>query len=291
MMVKISNHRILAVVLLLNSYMMEVKSDDICRSYGLNVDNPGVSCADIYEKNPTSHDKTGSYLIKTDRLFLAHCDMEFEKGWAQVADLDISRGDTCPKEWKEITVQGVKACRSPSDNGGCYSKYFPVNGTRYRKVRGLVRGYQKGSVDSFSRSLGRGIDQVYVDGVSITLGNPRKHVWTFVAGCSDGGNHPNSNCPCATVPGKSPPSFIGEHYYCESGNTGNFDVNAYYMGDPLWNGAGCSVTNTCCTAVGLPWFYREFPTIQDDDIEVRICADQIYSDEAVLVDQIKLFIQ
>jgi len=31
-------------------------------------------------------------------------------------------------------------------------------------VRGLVQGYQKGTVNSFSS--GQGIDQVYVDGVS-----------------------------------------------------------------------------------------------------------------------------
>ena len=93
------------------------------------------------------------------------------------------------------------------------------------------------------------------------------------------------------VPGSTPPSFIGEHYYCESGNTGNEDGNAYYMRDPLWDGAGCPVKNNCCTVVGLPWFFREFPTMQNEDIEVRICTDQAYNDEAVLVDQIKLFIQ
>ena len=33
--------------------------------YGLDVDNPGASCADIYEKNPVNHDKSGPYLVKT----------------------------------------------------------------------------------------------------------------------------------------------------------------------------------------------------------------------------------
>lgn len=277
---------ILLVVLLLKG--ITAIEDD---SYGVKVDSPGASCADIYEKNPASRGKSGLYLVKTDKLFLAQCDMEFEKGWMQVADLNVGRGDECPQEWTKITVQGVKACRSPNDkNSGCYSKHFLVNGTRYRKVRGLVRGYQKGTVDGFFSGF-NSINDVYADGVSITLGNPRKHVWTYVAGCSDAGNHPSSNCPCASVPGSAPPSFVGEHYYCESGNTGNFDFKAHYMMDPLWDGAGCGDKSNCCTAVGLPWFYREFPTMQNEDIEVRICTNSVYADEAVLVDQINMFIQ
>jgi len=102
MMFKINNHRILVVVLLINGYVMATKGDGTCKNYGLSVDNPGISCHDIYEKNLRSHGKSSPYLIKTDKLFLTQCDI------AQVADLDISRGDKCPQEWKEITIQGVK---------------------------------------------------------------------------------------------------------------------------------------------------------------------------------------
>jgi len=41
----------------------------------------------------------------------------------------------------------------------------------------------------------------------------------------------------------------------------------------------------------MPWFYRAFPNTQKDDIEVRICTDQIFADEAVAVDQLQLFVQ
>ena len=288
-MFKMQNYKLLALVLLLKG-VVAIEDNSISKTYGLNVDNPGVSCDDIYEKNLESHGKSGPYLIKTDKLFLTQCDMEFEKGWMQVADLDVSRGDDCPKEWSKITVDGVKACRSPGDSRGCYSKHFPVNGTKYRKVRGFVRGYQKGSVDAFLS--GGIINDIYVDGVSVTLGNPRRHIWTYVAGLSDDGNsHTGANCPCAAAPGRAPPPFVGDHYYCESGNTGNFDLSTHYMKDPLWDGAGCGSKNHCCTAVGLPWFLREFPTMQNEDIEVRICASSAYADEAVLVDQIKLLVQ
>ena len=262
-------------------------------SYGLHVNSPGASCADIYEKNVISHDRSGLYLIKTDKTFLAQCDMQFGKGWLKVADFDMTRGDKCPKEWRELLVNGIRVCRSPSNNAGCYSTIFTVNSTKYQKVRGFVRGYEKPGTDGFDSYRGiRGINEAYVDGVSITLGNPRKHVWTYVAGYTDSANVPSSNCPCSSTPGPDPPAFVGEHYYCEAGNNGQSSLNGFFTDDPLWDGAGCvHARNTCCNIVGLPWFLREFPTIQHEDIEVRICTDEHYGNEAVLVDQLQLYIQ
>ena len=276
-------------------------TDGVNNRYGLEIDKPGFSCADIYEKNPFSQGKSGHYLIKTDELFLVQCDMENENegkktGWQKIADFDATKKhkSECPtKEWKKTKINGTEMCRSVNDTAGCYSAIFSVSGIKYHKIRGMVRGYQQGSTDSFDSRRGhRGINIPYVDGVSITLGHPRKHVWTYMVGCSDDHAHPTSNCPCAAVPGPAPPSFVGENYHCESGNRGPFEYGTHYTDDPLWDGAGCfHINNNCCTNPGLPWFYREFPTAQDEDIEVRICTDQNYSDEAVLVDQLKLFIQ
>ena len=116
-------------------------------------------------------------------------------------------------------------------------------------------------------------------------------MWTYAVGLTDDANFGGSACPCASVPGKAPPSFVGAHYYCESGNTGAVG-SVYYTDDPLWDGTGCvHAKNNCCTNVGLPWFIREFPIAQHDNIEVRICTDQVYSNEAVLIDQLMLCIQ
>ena len=54
--------------------------DDTCTRYGFDVELPGASCADIYNKNPTSHGRSGYYVLKTDRLFFAYCDMELDCG-------------------------------------------------------------------------------------------------------------------------------------------------------------------------------------------------------------------
>ena len=89
--------------------------------------------------------------------------------------------------------------------------------------------------------------------MSITLGNPRKHVWTYVTGISDDGNFQESTCPCAAIPGPDLPAFVGHHYYCESGNTGGWDTLTYYITDPLWDGDGCHhANNNCCTNPDLP---------------------------------------
>ena len=76
------------------------------------------------------------------------------------------------------------------------------------------------------------LDEIYVDGISITSGNSRKHVWTYAVGLSDDYNYPQYNCPCAKYPGPDPPTFVGNHYYCESGNTGTLSRATFYN-DPL----------------------------------------------------------
>ena len=90
-------------------------------------------------------------------------------------------------------------------------------------------------------------------------------------------------------------SFVRDHYYCESGTIDNpFQVpsDTYFTGDPLWDGIGCvSANNNCCTDVGLPWFFRQFPAAQQDDIEVRLCVDQTATDEGIAMDQLQLFVQ
>jgi len=168
------------------------------------------------------------------------------------------------------------------------SAHFYVKGVSYEHICGQAKGYQKGTTNSYgTNSLY--IDGVYVDGISITLVSPHKHVWTYVVGLSDDYNHNSANnCPCATYPGPSPPAFVGNDYYCESGNVGAHDTNAYYLSDPLWDGSGCTVGNSCCAQIGMPWFYRKLPVCVAEDFEVRICKDQ--PDEDVAIEKLELYV-
>ena len=279
--------------------------DDTCTRYGFDIDLPGVSCADIYNKNPTSHGRSGYYVLKTDHFFFAYCDMELDcggnkGGWMRIAD--VKEGDICPTGWSNYSSY----CTGGSA-AGCYSAHFSANFTSYSKVCGKVLGYQKGTMDAFypfayeygkvdwykPATTSRSLDGVYVDGISITSGNPRKHVWTYAVGLSDDYNYPQLNCPCAKTPGPNPPVFVGSHYYCESGNTGTYnnEHGTLFNNDQLWDGEGCLSENGCCYDVGTPWFFRQFPTTTTGDIEVRICHDQPFSDEGVAVEQLQLFVQ
>ena len=285
----------------------------LCSSLpGMLQSSPGKSCDDIYQTNKASRGNSGYYWIKTTTgVHQVYCDMELEcgghtGGWMRIADLDTSRkGDDCPLGWRKIKTNDAGqpsriVCRSANDKAGCYPTTFTVNGTSYHKICGKARGYQRHTTDAFGgprdNSNKKNIND-YVDGLSITLGKPRKHVWTYAAGFSELKTDKNPTytyqCPCAANPGTAAYSFIGDHYYCESGFASTkFPTRVFYTKDPLWDGSGCVNPNTnCCANVGMPWFYRVFPVAQKDDIEVRICTDQSFNDEAVAVDQLQLFVQ
>ena len=119
-----------------------------------------------------------------------------------------------------------------------------------------------------------------------------KHAWTYAIGFSDE-LASYRNCPCAASPGTAAFTFLNNDYYCESGSPGTArPKNAFLTDDPLWDGSGYIASkNNCCTNVNLPWFYRQFHSGQNDDIEVRICADHDFNNEAVTVDQLQPFVQ
>ena len=138
----------------------------------------------------------------------------------------------------------------------------------------------------------KSVDSYYVDGLSITHGNPRQHIWTYAIGITDHGTPP-TQCPCGAVPGPVLPPFVGSAYYCESAwsyKHFRFFIT-YHFSDPPWDGAGCSVGNKCCSNTDQPCFYCELSKNTQDDIEVRICRDENFSHDGILVDISELYIQ
>ena len=49
--------------------------------------------------------------------------------------------------------------------------------------------------------------------------------------------------------------------------------------------------NNCCANTDQPWFFREFIGKVQEDIEVRLCTDELFQNEAVLVEQIQLYVR
>jgi len=266
--------------------------------YGRSIFCPGRSCSDIYYRNPSTHHQSGNYVIKKGvSLSIVYCDMKLRcggvgHGWMRVAFTDTTDGDSCPSGWRRITSP-VAVCRPVSDSAGCYSAHFNTHHIPYSRVCGMVVGYQKGSTDGFASHhySSKSINGPYLDGVSITYGLPRKHLWSFGAGVTDN-KESASNCPCAKYSGSLPPSFARDHFYCESGYpVGSFSSTPYYTSDPLWDGRGCSSENSCCSQPNQPWFYRQLPLSSSDNIEVRICYDEEFANEGVLVKELQLYVK
>ena len=121
-------------------------------------------------------------------------------------------------------------------------------------------------------------------------GNTHGTAYFFQEFCNRLYGH-SSSCPCARHGGTLPTSFVHENYYCESGSYGNPPSGTYFTRDPLWDGKDCPSENSCCSEPNLPWFYRQIPLTSDNNIEARICYDQSFRDEGVLVKETKLYIQ
>jgi len=174
-------------------------------------------------------------------------------------------------------------CRKTVDIG-CSSVTFPTHGLSYSKVCGWAHGYNKGTTDGFQRRHrcpNCTIEKQYVDGVSITHGHPRQHIWSLAA------SHYEYQCPCTSSPNQATylPPFVGNDYSCEYEGT-----NTYTTADRLWDGHGCSdETQRCCDRGS--WFCKELPQPTTDDIEFRLCTDQDRADEDVYIEYIQLYVQ
>ena len=219
-------------------------------------------------------------------------------GWTKVADFDMNR-DTqqCPSSLTFYDVDNLRLCGRSTD--GCDSVVFPTFNIPYAEVCGRVLAYQYGSNDAFGHAdLRDGIDLDYVDGVSITRGgNPREHIWTYASGLMDTrsyGDRHWTQCPCSSNgdPGHKP-GFIGTDYYCESGISEDEWRLQFYPNDLLWDNEDCGPLETgeCCNKGFLPYFYRNLGDRTTDSIEVRVCADEVRSNEDTRVSIVELYIR
>ncbi|XP_019855032.1 PREDICTED: uncharacterized protein LOC109583938 [Amphimedon queenslandica] len=239
-----------------------------------------VSCKDVKVVLPNS--PSGWYNLNNQNTY---CNMEelcsSGGGWTRLAYLDMSDAtQNCPSGFNTYNSGGVRACGRHTSGAGCASVTYPSNGISYSQVCGRVTGYQYYSTDAFYGPSD--INSYYVDGVSITRGSPRQHVWTLANGITDTyNNNPSIICPCATGSSQTVPSFVGSHYFCESGNHASGWLSTLYTSDPLWDGQGCGVLEaSCCSAPGIPWFHRDYGnTTTTDYIELRVCSDQENANE------------
>ena len=256
------------------------------------------SCAHVNLSNLPS----GTYTIQNSEgnPVTVFCDMDNEECgggvWTRVASYNYSDpSTTCPGDWTLIT-SSIRACARISSDRSCSSASFSTSGIQFSSVCGRVIGIQYGSPEAFDSyhrvSFSGQIEDPYVDGVSITHGSPRKHIWTFAAYPSDDYTDLTIICPCSqpslNVP--SPPSYVGNNYFCDTA-LASFGTTQFYTDDPLWDGQGCGGPGTCCSFNNPPWFSTALPEATSDDIEVRICEGSSYIFDATPIVSLDLYIQ
>ena len=267
-----------------------------------------TSCKEI--KRKWSDGPNGYYQLSSTKRgpVSVYCNMDelcgTKGGWTRLGYLNMADpSESCPSGFRLYQSGGVRACGRPfSSAGSCASLKLLADDISYSQVCGRVVGYQYGTPDAVDSTIGTSvhndINSYYVDGVSITRGSPRQHVWTLMAGSFESSRSIGDrfNCPCSqhSVQNSTLQSFIGNDYFCESGNpaTDSTIQSRLYASDPLWDGKGCGILEgTCCAAPGLPWFHKKLNTTTTDYLELRVCGDEGTSNENTPISFYEIYVK
>ena len=258
--------------------------------------NPAVSCAALLPASPS-----GNYWIRDSNgsAVNVYCEMTrvcdgVTRGWTRVTKLSMENNkDECPSGFiRRTDTSSTHTCVRNNTAAGCAPIKIPTRNINYFAVCGKIIAYQVGMPNQFRPEEGisrpTDINGEYLDGVSLTHGTKREHIWSFAAA-----THENQTCLCNNNVGDSPPKFVGPDYFCEAGSV--LEAAAFegilLPTDPLWDGNGCMSWNTCCSFNGPPWFYKELSQPTTDDIELRVCKDSCNLIEDVAIKTVEIYIQ
>ena len=253
---------------------------------------PASSCA-----STPSILNSGYYWIQSwnGSVVKVYCDMtrrcgNITGGWMRVALLDTRDNSAqCPPGLC-LNSTLPRTCRKCDYRVNCSSDTFPVY-VNYSNVCGRIIGYQIGSSDAFSMMYSNGLD-----GVKLSHRNPPEIIWTFAAAFAE--NFENvfaqtSLCPCINdsdlhIP--EVPSEIGANYFCDTGARYHTGSSTFHTNDPLWDGAGCTGVNTCCSFNNPPWFYRELAE-STEAIDMNLCTDEATDNEDIGLQLVEIYVQ
>ena len=281
-----------------NIQLLNISIESINSSLGSgrHANVPVPSCAALPPSSPS-----GYYWVRASdgSPVRVYCDMTrscggVTGGWIKVAELDMTNSSQeCPSSLRERTDSNRRSCEII---GMCSIVNFDLQSLQYSRVCGKIQAYQFGSTDAFKLIIaGLTLEQNYVDGISLTHGHPRQHIWTFVAAQDEVGTNPMRNCPCTNTNQASsagqPPAFVGSDYFCDTASTNQFASNFFYGDDPLWDGAGCGPLNTCCSFNSPPWFFKQLLQPTTNDIEMRVCRDELDNNENIPIEIIEIYVQ
>ena len=242
---------------------------------------PVTSCSALPPSSPS-----GYYWVSNSNgsPTLVYCTMScggVTGGWTRVGFLDMTNSNyQCPSGFKEhIDLPSIRTCVRNEASDGCTSVELSTANIQYSTVCGRITAYQVGTTNGFE---GNNINSAYVDGVSLTHGRPRQHIWTFASG--------NSFCDSCHVD-RGPTESVGSDFFCDSGNHQSTNaIHTFYGDNPLWDGVRCTADNRCCSSDN-PYFLKTLPQPTTDDIEMRVCRDRDRDDEDIAIAKVEIYVQ
>ena len=201
-------------------------------------------------------------------------------------------GASCPSPLQLRTFGANRLCEKKVGNG-CASVTIPAGGRSYTKVRGKIAAYAYFTPDGFVRRVGEAAsdaDGNYVDGVSITHGNPRKHVWTYAATAPTAGGSPTPeiwSCPEVGTDVTKQPAFVGKNYICVDAEQLVAIGSDRLFHVPIFTTLGNCVGD-CPDDLA---FCVTLDQATSDDLELRICADESKGNEDVFIKSYDFYVQ
>lgn len=222
---------------------------------------PASSCQQIYNLHPSA--PSGFYWIRANNgsNIFTHCDLQyivgFSRGWMRIAKLSkTTQGADCFKGLTHSSYDN-RSC-IPEVTGSTCSQLIFSSSTTYSNVRGVWRIYGVGSLNGFG-STPRSINEMYVDGVSITYGTQpnRKHIRTLAA--------------------SSKPTCLPSWTFF-----GAYDYNCMRV-EPL--------NATSCARSCHGKFNKQLNEFTTEDIEVRVCRRQERHNADIIMQEFELFVQ
>lgn len=226
----------------------------------------GLSCEDIYLNNQTTRGKSGYYPINNNNWMF--CDMDAAR------DALFSRGDLIAScagvegVWRRIgnfDIAAGDSCPLPLVKRLYNGVNYCVGSLSVTDFGCYSVNYSANAV-SYQRVCGR--TTVYPKDTLDSFYNKNLGIDSYyVDGISITHDNPRQHIwtyafghSCSF----SPPSFVGAHYRCDT------------------------TINSIST---LPWFYHQLSDNTRDDVEVRICTDQGFNDEAMLINSLELYVE
>ena len=208
-------------------------------------------------------------------------------GWRRVAFLNMSDpNQTCPDQWRQFEHGSLRLCgRRERYSASCDSARFSTSGRGYTRVCGRIIGYQYNTPDAafhyyYEGKPGNQINEPYIDGVSVTHGIRRKHIWSFFAAYT-----PHDCCSGRHLNHTRSLGFIGDNFFCDSAHRVSHPEDNLFTGHPLWGDL------SSCTPHSGPWFYATLTVPSIHDIEVRLCADESVENEDTPLQLVEIYVK